>query len=742
MRRFLVDPRNKAEFDRVNALLLNLGLASLRPGVAPVSPEDSRIFTEELIKSAALLDFIRAEKESFDAFIFLPYLYGLVLEGIAIVGPSAVLQPCLHDEAYAYLSEVADAFRTAGSLFFISEGEQELASRLFGPGIWPKSKLTGAGIEADSAENPGREPATKDPRRPEKFVLYLGRKDPGKNVHLLVNAFARFRKARPNSPLRLLLAGHGRVDLNGCRDYAIDLGLVSDEEKQQLLRECSALVQPSQNESFSRVIMEAWLHGKPVAAHAQCLATSIAVQRSGGGWVAENESDWARLLTEIDRLPSSALSKLGAQGQRYAQEMASWESVMDRSELALAQHRATHHSSPARARPMRGPAINQFLPNLAHGDAISNEAIFIRDQLRQLGFSSEIYVQYIDPKVANECHQFTVERVRQSDAAIYHHSIGTEITPHLIEFVGPKCLIYHNITPGEFFEAFRPEFAQILYKGRHDLPQLGQHFQISVGDSAFNAAELAQDGFPNPGVLPLAIDPSKWAFPPDPAIMAQLLDGRTNLLFVGRFAPNKKQDDLIVAFSHYLQLDPDARLILVGKPESEDPYVIHLRDLIAHLGLTESVLLPGSIGEAQLAAYYRSAHLFWSMSEHEGFCVPLIESMWFDVPILAFKSSAVPETLADAGLMFTEKNDMAGLAALAHFLVRDAALRGKLIRAQRKRRLAFLPEKVLPILVEMVAKLFPSRKTTAPGARHEGNNSALAVHPTQARRRARVRRPA
>jgi len=716
VRRFPVDPRDKAAFDRVNAHLLSLDLATLRPGVAPVSSTDSAIFTRELIKSVRLLDFIHAEKESFDAFIFLPYLYGLILEGINLVGGAAVLQPCLHDEAYAYLPEVADAFRTAGLVLFISEGEQELATRLFGPGIWHKSHLIGAGIEVESAPGAERSTNTNGFHPPEKFLLYLGRKDAGKNVPLLVNAFARFRRVRPNSPLRLIVAGHGRVDLEDCREYAIDLGLVSDEEKQKLLRTCSALVQPSQNESFSRVMMEAWLHGKPVAAHRRCLATTIAVQRSGGGWVADSETEWARLLTEIDRLSAPALSKLGAQGEQYAAKMADWEAVMDRYEAALASHTAIKRPWSPPGDRGKGPAINQFLPNLAHGDAISNEAIFIRDQLRELGFRSEIYVQYIDPKVAHQCHQFTVQSIERSDAAIYHHSIGTEITPHLIEFAGPKCLIYHNITPGAFFEAFRPEFAQILYKGRHDLQELAKHFQTSVGVSAFNAAELAQDGFPNPGVLPLAIDPSKWAFRPDPALMEQLHDGRTNILFVGRFAPNKKQDDLIVAFSHYLQLDPSARLILVGKPESADPYVIHLRELIDHLGLRESVLLPGSIADAHLAAYYRSAHLFWSMSEHEGFCVPLIESMWFDVPIIAFKSSAVPETLADAGLMFTNKDDMPALAALAHLLVNDLALREKLVRGQRRRRLEFLPEKVLPDLMDIIGNLFPLGQTARPGA--------------------------
>jgi glycosyltransferase involved in cell wall biosynthesis len=339
------------------------------------------------------------------------------------------------------------------------------------------------------------------------------------------------------------------------------------------------------------------------------------------------------------------------------------------------------------SRPRHGRAINQFLPNLSYGDAISNEAIWIRDELRQAGFESHIFVQFIDPRVVDECRLFTPGELHRSDAAIYHHSIGTKITPHLIEFRGPKYLIYHNITPGEFFERYRPEFAQILYRGRADLPRLARCFGNSVGDSAFNAAELAANGFKLPGVLPLAINPGKWAFRPDPAIMGQMRDGRTNILFVGRFAPNKKQDDLIAAFSRYLRHDPGARLILVGKPEEADPYVNHLRDLIDNLGLGSSVLLPGSIGNEQLAAYYRTAHLFWSMSEHEGFCVPLIESMWFDIPIFAFKRAAVPETLGEAGLMFSHKDDLPGLAALAHLLVTDAALREKLIRAQRTRRL-------------------------------------------------------
>jgi glycosyltransferase involved in cell wall biosynthesis len=703
VRRFPVAKRDRANFDRVCGNLLEIDASTLKPGVPPVPETDSAIFAKELIRSPALSDFLARHQTDYDRVILLPYLYGPVLDAIRIVGARGALLPCLHDESYAYLPEVAAAIYEVGSLLFLSEGEQELAYRLYGPGIVPKSTFVGAGVESISFSGN----AKTNGEHPEKYVLYLGRKDPGKNVPLLLRAFTRFRAVRPNSRLVLVLAGPG-PSTEGAAPQIIDAGLISNEKKEALLRHCAALVQPSRNESFSRVMMEAWLHGKPVAVHRRCDATAIPVNRAEGGWVAESEEEWARLFVELDRAPGDQLRRLGENGRRYAAVAADWERIMDRYEAALAVPETSATSSVSRSSPERR-SINQFLPNLSYGDAISNEALWIRDTLRQAGFTSHIYVQYLDPRLANDCRLFTPEELRRSDAAIYHHSIGTEMTPHLIEYEGPKFLIYHNITPGEYFESYRPEFAQILYRGRADLPGLARRFDNSVGDSAFNAAELAENGFANPGVLPLAINPEKWAFQPDPGIMAAMQDGRTNIMFVGRFAPNKKQDDLIVAFSHYLRHDPDARLILVGKPEQDDPYVKYLQELIDKLGLEPSVVLPGSIDDEQLAAYYRTAHLFWSMSEHEGFCVPLIESMWFDIPIFAFKGSAVPETLGEAGFMFCRKDDLAGLAAFASVLVADATLREKLIRAQRKRRPDFLPAAVLPTIRQMIQTLCPHK---------------------------------
>jgi glycosyltransferase involved in cell wall biosynthesis len=161
------------------------------------------------------------------------------------------------------------------------------------------------------------------------------------------------------------------------------------------------------------------------------------------------------------------------------------------------------------------------------------------------------------------------------------------------------------------------------------------------------------------------------------------------------------------AFKEYRSFDPDARLVIVGGWRDADPYASFLGDHARQLGIASHVLLARGCTDAQVLACYRTAHLFWSMSEHEGFCVPLIEAMWFDVPVLAYRSSAVPETLGPAGMLFTDKGRWRELAALAQLLVEDRELRRKVLEAQRKRRSAFLPEAILPSLLELLGKLSP-----------------------------------
>ena len=705
IRRFPVEPRNRNEFDRVCSYLLSLPKSSLKIGISPLNDVDAAIFSQELIKSPALLDYLKENANTYLAFIFMPYLYGPILNGLPLVAAKSYLQPCLHDEAYAYLPQVADLFRQARGILFNSEGESELAARLFGPGIIPKSIIVGEGVEVAEASQPVAPPAGTFPFGSAPYVLCLGRKGPGKNSHLLLNAFRHFKTMLPDSTLKLVYAGSGDIELNGLQGQVFDLGTVSDHEKLALLDGCRALFQPSDNESFSRVMMEAWLRGRPVAVHRHCSATATAVRQCDGGWLASYEFEWSELFADLECATPEELNAKGCEGRKYARETADWQKVMDRYEAALLP-RDPSRGHPRHSLPLTpSQAVHQVLPNLTYGDAISTHARWIRQQLRNAGYASEIFARYIDPRVADECHLFTAGCIQPQDAILYHHSIASELTPHVVAHPGPKCLIYHNITPAEFFEPFRPELARLLREGREDLKVLARHFPVSVGDSEYNAYELQESGFANPGVLPICVDPAKWNLAADPALMDKLQGNGTNLLFVGRLSPQKKQEDLIRIFRRYLEFEPTARLHLVGGTDSADPYLSHLHRTADSLGLNGQVNFAGHINDAQLAAYYRTADLFWSMSEHEGFCVPLVEAMWFEIPVLAFKSTATPETLGPAGLLFTTKQDEQELAALAHVLVRDQKLRRKLLASQHGRRSQYLPAAVAPRLFSIVTAM-------------------------------------
>ncbi|WP_017302679.1 glycosyltransferase family 4 protein [Spirulina subsalsa] len=721
VRRFPVNPRNAQAFDQINSVLLKLPPEQLKIGVSPLTPKDSAIFAQENINSDPLLQYLKKHQQHYHAFIFLPYLYGIILNGLPLVAERAYLQPCLHNEVYAYLPEVAQIVHRAKGLLFISEGEAQLAQHLYGPGILPKSIVAGAGVEIPLQRDTTLEKIGKFSLKTHPFVLCLGRRDPTKNTDLLIEAYTTFKQKHPDSPLRLVIAGPGNHSYSDLTCGIIDLGLVEENQKTALLSHCQALFQPSRNESYSRVIMEAWFEQRPAAAHRDCLATSLAVSTAKGGWLASTVNEWAELFHTVDQASPAELTQYGKNGQQYAQNHAVWDKVMERYEIALGlvQEEArgekrefsstlmgwnlTPQPSPSRTRQLK--AIHQLLPNFSYGDAISNQALAIRNYLRSQGYSSEIFTRYVEEKVIKAVQLLPDKKPNPKAGLIYHHSIGSEVTPLALAHPGAKCLIYHNITPAEFFQPFDPKFAQLLAQGRQELPTLAQTFPIAVGDSTYNASELTACGFSNPSVLPIIINPSQWDISPDPQLMASLQDGQKNLLFVSRIAPNKKQDDLVQAFAHYLTLDPEARLILVGWGNKSEPYYCHLLKIIADLNLNDRVIITGKVNETQLLAFYRTAHLFWSMSEHEGFGVPLIESMWFDIPVLAYKSSAVPETLQAAGLMFTHKDDLVSIAALAKLLIHDLDLRDKVIRAQQQQRHRFLPTSIQPYLDTIIHQL-------------------------------------
>jgi glycosyltransferase involved in cell wall biosynthesis len=326
--RFAVDQRNAEAFERANSLLTNVLPSSLRPGVSPVDEETERAFICNGINSRRLVAFLKASYDRYDAFLFLPYPYGLIALGVDAVARKAVLQPCLHDEAYAYLPTIEAMMHAARELLFNSEAERELALRLYGPGIEEKSGLAGEWID-DRPVAPARRIGNVQPAR-ERYVLYLGKRDRTKQFDVLVEAFRAFRRDDPMSTLKLFAAGPGSVSYASSKHGVVDFGYVSEKAKRSLIGHARALLQPSLNESFSRVVMEAWASGKPVGVNARCRVTARMVAASGGGWCAATKAEWSRLFGNIDAASREGLADVGGRGYAYYLECASRDRVIDR----------------------------------------------------------------------------------------------------------------------------------------------------------------------------------------------------------------------------------------------------------------------------------------------------------------------------------------------------------------------------------------------------------------------------
>jgi glycosyltransferase involved in cell wall biosynthesis len=263
---------------------------------------------------------------------------------------------------------------------------------------------------------------------------------------------------------------------------------------------------------------------------------------------------------------------------------------------------------------------------------------------------------------------------------------------------GARVLCYHNVTPAHFFADYDPGIARLTALGRRELASLVGRVDLAVGVSEYNRLELEDLGFDPTGVLPLLVDTARLTTaPPVPALETLLQDGLVNILFVGRIAPNKKIEDHIRLAEQYKRyVDVYYRFIFVGKTDAVPRYYDTVRALITEYRmLSDRFWFPGPASDAELGAYYRNAHAYVSLSEHEGFCVPLVEAMATDVPVLAYGAAAVPETLGGAGVTFAPK-DLEYAAELLGMLVYDAPIRRKVVAGQRARLADFDPGRVEP----------------------------------------------
>jgi glycosyltransferase involved in cell wall biosynthesis len=304
--------------------------------------------------------------------------------------------------------------------------------------------------------------------------------------------------------------------------------------------------------------------------------------------------------------------------------------------------------------------------------------------------SSEIYALDVHDDVrqtAINAREFTPA---PETWALYHFSIASPLVDELCDLDVPLGLDYHNVTEPRFFQRWEPLAAERMAAGKRQLADLAGAPRFALADSTYNEAELVELGFVPTTVAPILIDFCEYEGEPDAALLDARRQRRSSAggaewLAVGRISPNKCLHDVIAAFALYRRCyDARAHLTIVGNLHTAMRYTEALRKLVRDLQVGDAVELTGVVSDAELRAYYQSADVFVILSEHEGFAVPVLEAMYFDVPVLAYATGALPETIGSGGLLLDAKDPVA-VAAAAHEIVAAPALRADLGAAGRER---------------------------------------------------------
>ena len=334
--------------------------------------------------------------------------------------------------------------------------------------------------------------------------------------------------------------------------------------------------------------------------------------------------------------------------------------------------------------------LHQVLSGAGPFDAVTREALAIRELASSWGFGGEDFAVNIDPRMGRRVRPLAELSAEEGDTLLIHYSAYAPKMARVLDEPGRKILLSHNVTPAAWFWDHDPQTGVQCQLGRQEMHAFAERCDVVAGDSLFNAAELGSDR-----VLPLLlpwIDASA-PLPPEP-------DGPPTVLFVGRLVPHKRQDEILRCFALLRRhRAPDARLVFVGEP-LHDRYLAALEALADELA-PGAVTFERGLDDDTLAARYRSAHVFLCLSEHEGFCVPLLEAFQHGVPVVARPRGAVTETVGDAGLLLDGSLD--AMAELAWFAMTDPELRATLRRSGHERLVGYDYAHTSALLRELLA---------------------------------------
>lgn len=334
-------------------------------------------------------------------------------------------------------------------------------------------------------------------------------------------------------------------------------------------------------------------------------------------------------------------------------------------------------------------AVHQFLPALMPGDASGIHALEAQSALREAGFESEIFCEAVHHELEGRGLIFRdFPAYAKGSIIVYHVATGSVLADYVNARGEPLVIDYHNLTPASFFHRWDMAVANAVNWGRAQLSMLAPRTSLGMADSAYNELELIEMEYRRTAVVPILLKVDRSELEVDEPTAARLAeeksDGGADILFVGRLAPNKAQEDLVKALVFYRRVyDPKARLRLIGRPSSS-AYEEALTGFIDSLGLTDAVTVAGGVTDAEREAYYETADVFLCLSDHEGFNMPVVEALRHHLPVVAYASCATPETLGDGGLLLDDKSP-GTVAAAVHRVVSDPSLRRQMADAGIRR---------------------------------------------------------
>ena len=318
VRRFPVRRRDTAAFDRVNRRLMEGQHLSL---------QEEKTFVEEMVNSPQLYEYLKDASDDYALYVFIPYMFGTTYYGMQACPEKSVLIPCFHDEAYLYLRLFRQAYIQARGIIYNAMPEMELANKVYD---FTTTEQICMGIGMDTNICADADAFRKAYRIQKPFLLYAGRKDAGKNVHTLLRYFAEYKQRHGDSDLQLVLIGGGSIEIPASvRDDVYDLGFVSRQDKYDAMAAAELLCQPSHNESFSLVIMESWLCGRPVLVHSQCAVTRDFARRANGGLYFRNYFEFEGCVQYILTHPEQART-MGQNGGAFVRENFDWDVIVEK----------------------------------------------------------------------------------------------------------------------------------------------------------------------------------------------------------------------------------------------------------------------------------------------------------------------------------------------------------------------------------------------------------------------------